>query len=218
MSQAAGATSATARDTDGVDKQETRRVVRARRGARGAGELAAAGAALAAHAPSLGAALPAPAATIAAFVGVRGEPPTLPLLDALRASGATILLPILRADMDLEWAQYAGAEALVDGRLGMREPAGPSLGRSAVAAADLVLTPALAVDDHGRRLGQGGGSYDRSLPRATGRVVAIVFDEEVLDEIPTEPHDRPVDGRLTPVGGLVWTASGIDPWTTAFSS
>jgi 5-formyltetrahydrofolate cyclo-ligase len=218
MSQAAGATSATARDTDGVDKQETRRAVRARRGARGTGELAAAGAALATHAPSLGAALAAPAATIAAFVGVRGEPPTLPLLDALRANGATILLPILRADMDLEWAPYAGAEALVDGRLGMREPAGTSLGRTAVAAADLVLTPALAVDDRGRRLGQGGGSYDRSLPRATGRVVAVVFDEEVLDEIPTEPHDRPVDGRLTPVGGLVWAASGIDPWKTAFSS
>ena len=68
---------------------------------------------------------------------------------------------------------------------------------------------ALAEDRAGRRLGQGGGSYDRALERAGARVVAIVFDDEVLDEpIPVEPHDRPVAGVLTPGGGLLWFGVG----------
>ncbi|MDX6723959.1 MAG: 5-formyltetrahydrofolate cyclo-ligase, partial [Solirubrobacteraceae bacterium] len=63
----------------------------------------------------------------------------------------------------------------------------------------------------GRRLGQGGGSYDRALARVAAPVVAVVFDDEVLDEpIPVEPHDRRVAGVLTPRGGLTWLAGG-DP-------
>jgi 5-formyltetrahydrofolate cyclo-ligase len=127
------------------------------------------------------------------------------LLAALRAGGRTVLLPVLRQDMDLEWAVFQSADALRPARLGLLEPAGPSLGLDGVRDADLVLAPALAVDRAGRRLGQGGGSYDRALERSGAPVVAIVFDEEVLDEpIPVEPHDRPVAGVLTPGGGLCW--------------
>ena len=67
-----------------------------------------------------------------------------------------------------------------------------------------MLVPALAVDRHGRRLGQGGGSYDRALPRTSAPVVAVVFGDEVLDTLPAEPHDRSVDGVLTPDRGLRW--------------
>lgn len=107
--------------------------------------------------------------------------------------------------MDLEWAAFTSEQALRAARLGLLEPAGPSLGLEAVRDAALVLAPALAVDAAGRRLGQGGGSYDRALERAGAPVVAIVFDDEVLDEeIPVESHDRPVAGVLTPGGGLRW--------------
>ena len=51
----------------------------------------------------------------------------------------------------------------------MREPAGPRLGRAAVAEAQLVVVPALAVDRRGLRLGRGGGSYDRALARVPAR-------------------------------------------------
>ena len=116
-----------------------------------------------------------------------------------------MLLPVLREDMDLEWAPFAGAAALRPARLGLLEPAGPSSGLDAVRAADLVLAPALAVDADGRRIGQGGGSYDRALERAGAPVVAVVFDDEVLDgPIPVEAHDRRVAGVLTPGGGLRW--------------
>ena len=48
-----------------------------------------------------------------------------------------------------------------------------------------------------------GGCYDRALPMARGEVIAVVADDEVLDVVPVEPHDLPVDAVLTPSGGLV---------------
>jgi 5-formyltetrahydrofolate cyclo-ligase len=180
-------------------KRALRAAVRERRAARTDAERATEGAKLARHAGAL------PARTVAAFVGTKTEPPTLPLLDALTRAGRRVLLPVLRPDMDLEWGELRAAEALRPARLGLLEPTGASLGLEAVAAAELVLAPALAVDAAGRRLGQGGGSYDRALERAHAPVVAVVFDDDVLDDpIPVEPHDRPVAGVLTPHAGLRW--------------
>jgi 5-formyltetrahydrofolate cyclo-ligase len=184
--------------SDAETKAQLRRTLRARRAARDDAARARAGAALAGHA----AALDAP--TIAAFVAVRDEPPTLPLLAALRAAGRRVLLPLLRDDDDLEWGEFGTEDALRPARLGILEPTGGSLGLDAVRDAGLVLAPALAVDRAGRRLGQGGGSYDRALARVTAPVIAVVFDDEVLDAaVPVEPHDRRVSGVLTPGGGLL---------------
>jgi 5-formyltetrahydrofolate cyclo-ligase len=66
-----------------------------------------------------------------------------------------------------------------------------------------VLVPALAVDRHGNRLGRGGGSYDRALARATGLTVAVLYDGELVDLLPVEPHDVPVNAVVTPRSGLV---------------
>jgi 5-formyltetrahydrofolate cyclo-ligase len=172
-------------------------MLRARRAGRGAEERARAGEALAAHAAALG------AGPIAAFVGVKGEPPTLPLLAALHARGIRVLLPLLRADLDLEWALFDGDPSrLVEGNRGVLQPAGDSLGLGGIAQAELVLAPALAVDGAGGRLGQGGGSYDRALARTSAPVLAVVFDDEVLASVPVQAHDRPVGGTLTPAGGV----------------
>ena len=111
-----------------------------------------------------------------------------------------VLLPVLLEDADLDWAEYPAP--LAPARFGLLEPAGPRLGPDAVSTAELVLAPALAVDRAGRRLGQGGGSYDRALIRARAPVVAVLYDEEVLDAVPVEPHDRLVGGVLTPQAGL----------------
>ena len=180
-------------------KARLRAELRERRAARTDAERAAEADRLAGHAQDL------PAGTIAAFVGTRMEPPTLPLLDALRAAGRRVLLPVLQEDMDLEWAPFETADALRPARLGLLEPTGESLGLTGIEEAGLVLAPALAVDRDGRRLGQGGGSYARALARSGAPVVAIVFDDEVRDEpIPVEPHDLGVAGALTPGRGLQW--------------
>ncbi|GLW29494.1 5-formyltetrahydrofolate cyclo-ligase [Actinoplanes regularis] len=144
--------------------------------------------------------------TIAAYVPSGSEPggPELPglLRDALPPSGH-LLLPVLLPDNDLDWAEYTGS--LSTGRRGMREPTGPRLGVAALRSADLILVPALAVGRDGLRMGRGGGSYDRALSRLPSPgplVVALLHDHEALDEVPAEPHDRPVHGVLTAATGF----------------
>lgn len=178
-------------------KDELRAAIRSRRASRSDDELAAWGVLLAAHADAI------PGSTLTAFIGVRGEVPTLPLLDALVARGTEVLLPVVLEHGVLDWARYEGAASLAPAAMGLLEPTGPRLGREAIARAETVLAPAVAVDVTGSRLGQGGGFYDRSLPYATGLIVAVVADDEVVERVPIEPHDRLVDAMLTPSAGLV---------------
>jgi 5-formyltetrahydrofolate cyclo-ligase len=142
------------------------------------------------------------AATVAAYVSMNGEPGTTPLLDRLRAAGKRVVLPVLLPDDDLEWGVYADARSLAPARFGMLEPTAEPLGLDAVATADVVLVPGLAVDRRGYRLGRGGGSYDRALGRVpVGTFTCILlYDEEVGVEVPVEAHDRPVGWAVSPSG------------------
>ncbi|WP_438487526.1 5-formyltetrahydrofolate cyclo-ligase [Streptomyces sp. S186] len=145
------------------------------------------------------------APTVAAYVSIGGEPDTRALIDALRAAGVRVLLPVLLPDNDLDWAVYEGPEHLAPAGWGLREPDGPRLTPEAVAEADVVLLPGLAVDRTGLRLGRGGGSYDRVLARLerSGRptsLVVLLYDDEVLERVPAEPHDRRVHAAVTPSG------------------
>ena len=142
------------------------------------------------------------AATVAAYVSVATEPGTGPLLEALRASGRRVLLPLLQPDNDLDWTVYDGPEGLQTARRGLLEPVGPALGRDAVAGADVVLVPGLAVGRDGTRLGRGGGSYDRALTRITpGTFTCVLLNsEELLDHVPAADHDRRVDAAATELG------------------
>lgn len=139
------------------------------------------------------------AATVAAYVSVGREPGTGILLDALSAAGKRIILPLLQPDNDLDWAAYAGADALASARRGLLEPVTPPLGPEALATADVVIVPGLAVDRTGLRLGRGGGSYDRALGRVpVGTFTCVVLnDDEVLDTVPGAPHDRRVTAAVT---------------------
>jgi len=141
------------------------------------------------------------AATVAAYVGVGSEPGTGPLRQALREAGKRVLLPVLRPDRDLDWATYAGERALGEAPRGLLEPTGPRLGVDAVATADVVLVPGLAVAFDGLRLGRGGGSYDRALRRVpVGTPVwVLLHEDEVGRDVPRAAHDLPVTGAATPV-------------------
>ena len=148
------------------------------------------------------------AATVAAYVSVSHEPGTGPLLDALAGAGTRVLLPVVTPEMDLDWAAYAGPEDLRRAR-GLLEPAGPRLGLDAVAGADVVLVPALAVDRVGNRLGRGAGCYDRALARVpVGTFTCVVLHRgEVVEHVPAESHDRTVAAAVTP-DGLVRLVAG----------
>ncbi|GGL34718.1 ligase [Phycicoccus endophyticus] len=132
-------------------------------------------------------------AVLLSYESLPGEPPTGPLNAALVAAGARVLVPVTLPDLDLEWTDLS-------------DPARALLGRGAVALADLVLAPGLAVDPTGTRMGQGGGCYDRALPRRRPGVPVVVLlhpgellaaDEEPL---PRASHDVPVDAVLTADG------------------
>ncbi|MFL6070311.1 MAG: 5-formyltetrahydrofolate cyclo-ligase [Actinomycetes bacterium] len=134
---------------------------------------------------------------VSCFIGVGSEPDTGPLLERLSKQGIEVLLPITLDDFSLDWAVYAGPDDLVDARFGLREPSGERLGAAAIGTVDVVLIPALAIDQEGRRLGQGAGCYDRALPHVpeSTPILAVVYDDERLSEpLPEEPHDRRVNG------------------------
>ncbi len=149
------------------------------------------------------------AATVAAYVSIGTEPGTGPLLQLLSTRGTRVIVPVLRADNDLDWAVYRGPDDLMPAGRGLLEPPGPRLELDAVATADVVLTPGLAVDTTGLRLGRGGGSYDRVLSRVpVGTFVCtLLYDGEVLEEVPAAPHDRRVTAAATPSGIRRFAAS-----------
>ncbi|HET9656332.1 MAG TPA: 5-formyltetrahydrofolate cyclo-ligase [Kineosporiaceae bacterium] len=144
---------------------------------------------------------------VTAYVSMPTEPATGPLRKALHNAGIRVLLPIVLPGGVLEWAEDSGLLRPASGP-GGDEPIGPRLGVAAIATADVILIPALAVDTLGYRLGQGAGYYDRALPLAAPGVpvIAIVNTSEVLDAavepVPTEPHDCRVDAVVTPRGCL----------------
>lgn len=144
-----------------------------------------------------------------AYVPVGVEPGTLTMVDRLRELCARVLLPVIRTGADgqppaLLWGDYVPG-ALVSGRFGLLEPAEPLLDSDAVSLASVVLVPALAVDRRGTRLGRGGGYYDRSLPlcRPDARLIAVVRDDELVEELPSEAHDVRMTHALTPQQGVV---------------
>jgi 5-formyltetrahydrofolate cyclo-ligase len=150
------------------------------------------------------------AGTVAAYYSVGTEPDTRGLVYALWKRGTYVLLPLLRPDGDLDWASYEGPDSLVPGPRGLREPGEAPRGTDAVARADVVLAPALAVDQAGNRLGRGGGSYDRALARVGPLipVIAQLYDDELLDRVPAEPHDTLVRAAVRPGPGITWLQAG----------
>jgi 5-formyltetrahydrofolate cyclo-ligase len=144
------------------------------------------------------------AGTIAAYLSAGTEPPTTGLVYALWKRGSYVLLPVLLPDNDLDWASYEGPDSLSPGPHGLLEPTEPRRGPAGIASADLVIVPALAADRRGNRLGRGGGSYDRALARVGPSVptIALLYDDELLGEVPAGPHDQPVRVVAQPSRGI----------------
>lgn len=141
--------------------------------------------------------------SIAAYLSLPEEPDTRPFLTWTAEQGIRVLLPISRDDGLLDWAPYDGADEDTD-VLGMPTPTSELLAPSAINDVDLILVPAAAVDRTGMRMGWGRGYFDKTLGSMENcpPVYAVIFDDELLDEVPRERHDQPVNGVVTP-GGVV---------------
>jgi 5-formyltetrahydrofolate cyclo-ligase len=145
---------------------------------------------------------------ITCYVSMPTEPGTeLLIADALLA-GHEILVPRIRG-AELDWVRLLASSTFAAGPLGIREPVGEPVDPTVLGSMDVMFVPGLAIDRSGRRLGQGGGYYDRVLAGVPSHadggplLAAVLFDDEILDEIPVEPHDCRVDAAVTP-GGVFW--------------
>ena len=145
------------------------------------------------------------AGAVAAYVSVGTEPDSRGLIFALWKRGTYVLLPVLQPDGELDWASYEGPSSLAPGPRGLLEPTEPRRGVTAITSADLVVVPALAVDRAGRRLGRGGGSYDRALARVGPSIltVALLYDGELAGEVPAGSRDQRVRAAALPGEGII---------------
>lgn len=136
---------------------------------------------------------------IAAYSPLPSEPGPLDYPAKLSAYAARVWLPISLDDGRLAWSLHReGASA--PGALGITEPSGERHDASVLRGCALVVVPALAVDRSGMRLGKGRGYYDRALAGLEVPVAAVVFHNEVVDQVPHDHLDAPVDAVITPSG------------------
>ena len=165
------------------------------RSARSSAEISAAGITIANHD---WAAL-CPGQLVTCFVSMATEPPTDEVRTKLRALGKDVALPIMKPGNSLAWG-FDGTD-LVKNSYGIFEPAPAEID---IAKATAILIPALRVGRDGSRLGRGAGYYDRALANvpahSTGGPIRIclVFDDEVDESVPSEPHDALIDLIVTP--------------------
>lgn len=129
-------------------------------------------------------------AVVTSYAAVPGEPPTAEVNARMTAHGIHVLLPVTEPDLDLDWHDAQDASAA-------------RLGKLAIGRADLVLAPGLAVDSLRTRMGQGGGCYDKALPRRRPGVPVVVLlhpGELSAEPLPRDEHDVLVDHVLTAEG------------------
>lgn len=139
------------------------------------------------------------ARSVACYLSTTIEPDTRPFVNWAVAQGLRVLLPVSREDGLLDWTTGDG-ETETEGLFGMPEAVGELLGPIAINDVDLIVVPAAAVDATGMRMGWGRGYFDKTLGsmEKCPPVYAVVFDGELVDEVPRERHDQPVDGAVTP--------------------
>jgi 5-formyltetrahydrofolate cyclo-ligase len=140
------------------------------------------------------------ASTVMAFWSFGSELDTATLIEALHTRGIRVALPRI-VDGGMQALAYEPGEAVTETPFGAWEPAsGQLLDPSAI---DVVLTPAVAFDRSGRRVGYGGGFYDRFFPRTRSDTlrIGIGFDVQLLDDdLPTGHFDLGLDAVVTESG------------------
>jgi 5-formyltetrahydrofolate cyclo-ligase len=137
--------------------------------------------------------------TILFFAPLPDELDIWPVLELSLALGTNCALPFFDAEKGTYGARLLKTLAadIVIGKFGVREPAS-TCEPIALDQFDLVLVPGMAFDLGGHRLGRGRGFYDRILSAASGVKCGVAYDFQLVEAIPTEPHDAPVNFVLTP--------------------
>lgn len=184
----------------GLSKRALRAEARARRAARSADDIASLSRSATAHLVDFLDALKPRSAAV--FLSSDREPQTRDLIAHLAAAGIIVWAPHSLDDGVLHWSEVDLHTPVFVGPHGVPEPESATEGRLAHVEPDVVMCPAALVDRYGTRLGWGKGYYDRFLATLGPhtRVIALVFDDEVVDKLPRDEHDIPVTHIATPSG------------------
>ncbi len=139
---------------------------------------------------------------VAGYIAIGSELDPAPLLSRLSDLGAKICLPRVEDDGSMTFRHIEGTGSLTTGPFGLTQPSADA----PLAAPTLVLTPMLAFDAQGNRLGYGKGHYDRALEklRRNGRVFVcgLAYAGQIVPVIPAESTDIPLDWMVTETGSL----------------
>lgn len=148
---------------------------------------------------------------VACYLATQAEPDTLafahawsaPSANGLPAGGHGLLVPIFtdwRTSRTPQWALWRADEPLAKSFADIPVPADATPATPAqLAAVDVIIISGLLADQHGNRLGTGGGWFDRTLPRFRRDAVRICLlnDDEIVNQLNPDPHDEPVDVLIT---------------------
>jgi len=136
------------------------------------------------------------ASTIASYISYEFEPSTVEINEAFLRDGKKVVLPRIKGDQ-LEWVCWDGNPNNLEKRKKIFEPIGPAL--TNLSEIDVVVVPALRIDQSGYRLGQGGGFYDRALRLLTAWKIGLVYSGELnIEKLPHETHDIALDAAASP--------------------
>lgn len=144
---------------------------------------------------------------VAGYWPIRSEIDPRPLMDMLAARGVDLALPVV-TPAGLVFRRWRTDEALVDAGFGTL---GPAPGQPEVVP-DILLMPLAAFDRAGNRIGYGQGHYDAAIARIAGHgrgrrplAIGLGYDVQLIDSVPAEPHDQPLDAVVTPMQSIVVT-------------
>lgn len=143
---------------------------------------------------------------VAAYWRIRDELDCQPILVRLMDSGQTVVLPVVVGpEKPLEMRVWEQGTALYEAGFGTLAPTDLAPQREP----DIVIMPLLGFDQHGTRLGYGGGYYDRTLAhmKKSPRLIGLAFAAQELSDIPRDSHDVPLDAVITEAGYRQFGAS-----------
>lgn len=153
------------------------------------------------------------ASSVASYLAQDGEVNLNGLHHRLLTLPKALLLPVLRQDGKLHFSRYTDSTRLVENRFGIPEPQcfewlHPKF-------ISLVLMPLVGFDNHGYRLGMGGGYYDRTfnfVMRASRfkrpKLIGVAYELQRCEALKSNPWDVPLDGIVTEAGLQLFPSSG----------
>lgn len=129
---------------------------------------------------------------IACYMPIKNEVDLCELIDKAFSDGKRICIPVTVGE-DMYFSEIYSDEAMEDGKFGIKEPEN----KRKINDIDVILTPGLAFDCYGGRIGWGKGYYDRAIKNSGALTVGICYEFQICDKVETEIHDCRMDYILT---------------------